>query len=114
MIKNITKKTILANGCRTCDNFLSRGIGLMFAKRITPTVLVFGSESTASIHTYFVRHYLDVVFLNEDCEVVDLVQGLSPNNVYSPKKKARFVVELPEGAIAKSKTEVGDFVNVSA
>jgi uncharacterized membrane protein (UPF0127 family) len=111
MIKNATRGTVLAEHCRVCRNFFSRGIGLMFARKMTPTVLAFRKEVTASIHTFFVRHYLDVLFLNEQWEVIDMVEGLTPKNFYTAKKKAMFVVELPEGVIAKSKTAVGDIVN---
>jgi len=111
MITNATKGTTLADSCRICNNFFTRGIGLMFAKKMTPTVLAFRTEVTASIHTFFVRHYLDVLFLNDQWEVVDMVEGLTPKNFYTAKKKAMFVVELPEGAIAKSKTTVGDSIH---
>ncbi len=111
MIRNATKNTILAKECRIRDNFFSRAVGLMFAKKLTPTVLAFRRESTADIHTFFVRHYLDVLFLNDQWEVIELVQGLAPKKFYSPKSKAMFVVELPEGAIAKSKTELKDIIN---
>jgi len=111
MIKNVTKKTTLANECRICDNFLTRGIGLMFAKKMVPTVLAFRKEQHAAIHTFFVKHYLDVLFLNAQWEVIDLVEGLQPKNFYTPKDKAMFVVELPEGAIAKSRTKRGDVIN---
>ncbi len=113
MIHNVTKDTVLAHDCRMCNNFLTRGIGLMFAKKMRPTILAFSRENTATIHTFFVRHYLDVLFLNDQWEVVDLVQGLAPKNFYTPKQKAMFVVELPEGAIVKSKTTLGDVVNFS-
>ena len=113
MIRNATKKTVLAQHCNICSNFFTRAIGLMFAKKMTPTVLALPSEQTASIHTFFVRHYLDVLFLNDQWEVVDMVKGLQPKNTYTPKKKAMFVVELPEGSIAKSKTQLGDIINFS-
>jgi len=111
MIKNVTRNTILAQHYDLCRNFFSRGRGLMFAKKMTPTILAFRSERSAAIHTFFVKHYLDVLFLNSAWEVVDLVQGLQPRNFYTPKEKAMFVVELPEGAIAKSKTKLGDVIN---
>lgn len=85
----------------------------MFSKKLTPTVLAFSRESRANIHTFFVRHFLDVLFLNDQWEVVELVQGLAPRSFYAPKHKAMFIVELPEGAIAKSKTTLGDVINIS-
>jgi len=111
MIKNITKDKILAQNCNICRNFLTRGVGLMFKKKMTPTVLAFRKQNTAAIHTYFVKHYLDVLFLNDQWEVIDLIEGLQPKNFYTPKQKAMFVVELPEGTISKSKTSVGDVIN---
>ncbi len=113
MIQNVTKGTLLANDCRMCTNFLTRGIGLMFRRKMVPTILAFSRENTASIHTFFVRHFLDVLFLNDQWEVIDLVQGLQPRTFYTPKQRAMFVVELPEGAIAKSRTALGDVVNFS-
>ena len=111
MIKNVTKNTVLAQHYKKCDNFFTRGLGLMFAKKMTPTVLAFSSERNAAIHTFFVKHYLDVLFLNSSWEVVDLIEGLQPRNFYTPKAHAMFVVELPEGAIARSKTRLGDIIN---
>jgi hypothetical protein len=112
MIQNVTKNTALAKNCRICRNFFTRGIGLMFARKLTPTVLAFEKKTIASIHTFFVRHSLDVLFLNDAGKVVDLVKGLSPSNIYTPKQKAMFVVELPTGTIARSKTKLGDRINV--
>lgn len=111
MIKNITKNKILASNCNICSNFLTRGLGLMFRKKMSPTILAFKKEHTAAIHTFFVKHYLDVIFLNGEWEVIDLVEGLQPKNFYTPKKKAMFILELPEGAIAKSRTALGDVIN---
>jgi hypothetical protein len=111
MIKNITKDKILAQNCNICRNFLTRGLGLMFKKKMTPTILAFKRQNTAAIHTFFVKHYLDILFLNDQWEVIDLVEGLQPKNFYTPKQKAMFVVELPEGTISKSKTIVGDVIN---
>ena len=111
MIINVTKDTTIAQHCRICKNFFTRGIGLMFSKKMTPTILAFKRENTAAIHTFFVKHYLDVLFLNDHWEVVDLVEGLMPRSTYTPKHKAMFVVELSEGSIAKSKTARGDVIN---
>ncbi len=111
MIKDVTKNRILANKCSICSSFLTRGIGLMFKKKITPTILAFKKPSTASIHTFFVHKGIDVLFLDKNHRVVSLVKGLKPWKVCTPKQKAMFVVELPEGSIARSGTVVGDIIN---
>jgi uncharacterized membrane protein (UPF0127 family) len=111
MIKNLTKNTILAGKHRVCNNFFSRGIGLMLAKKIVPTILSFSSETGAGIHTFLVCRNIDVLFLNSKRVVVDLVERLAPNRLYSPRRKAMFVIELPEGLIASSNTAISDVIN---
>lgn len=112
MIKNVTRNRVVAKDYFLCNNFLSRSIGLMFADRIVPTVLAFSREKQASIHTCFVKMPIDVLFLGMNRKVVDLVNGLKPWNFYTPKKKAGFVVELPEGVIARTNTSVGDVLSL--
>jgi hypothetical protein len=111
MIQNVTRSVTLAASHRLCTNIFSRGLGLMFRRKMLPTVLAFAEEHPAAIHTFFVRHALDVLFLNDRWEVVDLVQGLKPWRTYLPASKAMFVVELPAGTIERSKTALGDVVN---
>jgi len=111
MIRNATKDTVLANKCVICSNLFTRGLGLMFRKKITPTILAFRKSSAASIHTFFMRKSIDVLFLDDCCRVTDLVRGLQPRKFYKPVQKAVFVLELPAGSIAKSRTAVGDVIN---
>jgi uncharacterized membrane protein (UPF0127 family) len=111
MIKNVTKGSILANKCTLCTNFLTRGIGLMLKKKITPTILAFKKPNTASIHTFFMRKGIDVLFLDSNCRVASLVRGLSPWKIHSPRHKAMFIIELPEGTIKKSGVSVGDVIS---
>ena len=111
MIKNVTKNRILAHNCNTCRNFLTRGLGLMFKKKITPTILAFKKPNTASIHTCFVRQGIDIMFLDSRQKITGLVKGLKPWKIHTPKSRAMFVIELPEGSIAKSGVSVGDVIS---
>lgn len=51
----------------------------------------------SSIHMMFVFFPIDVLFLNKKKEVVDRVtlQPFTPN--YTPKKPAKYVIEMPAG-----------------
>jgi len=77
--------------------------GLMFedpTKFDYGLVFVLPSESiaNASIHMLFVFFPIDVVYLNKSRKVVDIAQNLQPFALgYSPKKPAKFFVELPVG-----------------
>ncbi len=111
MIKDITKNKVLSKECTICQSFFSHCIGLMFRKRIVPTVLAFKKPSAVSIHTFFVRKSIDVIFLDANCKVTSLVRGLKPWKIHTPKRKAVFVIELPEKTIEKSGVSVGDVIS---
>jgi len=55
------------------------------------------SKIGASLHMIFVFFPIDVLFLNAKKEVVDktTLQPFNPN--YTPKKAAKYVIEVPQG-----------------
>ena len=108
MIRNYSKKKVIANKCSRVSSIWGKTMGLMFKKKPESLAFVFSKETFVPLHTFFMKFPIDVLFLNEDWEVVELVEELKPYRYYRPKKKAMFVVELPEGSILKSKTEIGD------
>jgi uncharacterized membrane protein (UPF0127 family) len=59
-----------------------------------------------SIHTFFMRFPIDVVFLNEENEVVKVVHRLAPWNA-AGMKGARSVIELAAGEAESRGIEVG-------
>lgn len=65
-------------------------------------------EPCNSIHMFFMRYPLDVVFLDREGRVVFMYEGIKPWRVGRIVKGAKVAVELPEGTIKQSKTQVGD------
>jgi uncharacterized membrane protein (UPF0127 family) len=75
----------------------------------------FGSGSAlvidpcTSIHMFFMRFPIDVLYLDRENRVVRAQEGIRPWRVgplYT--RGAKYVIELPEGAIRSSRTQVGD------
>lgn len=93
------------------NSFISRFRGLMLKSSIEYGLVLKIPEGRgrhgSGIHMFFMRIPLDVLFLDEKKIVVDKVH-LKPWQMYNPKKPARFVVELEEGTLTSSGTEVGD------
>lgn len=109
LIKNITKKGIIENKAKICDDSFSKFIGLMLSKQHKKTLIFkFKKEQIISLHMFFVFYSIDVLFLDKNKIVVDKKENFKPFTFYSSKKKATYAIELPEGAIKKSKTEIGD------
>ncbi len=110
-IKNVTRNTIIASSSRIADSVFSRATGLMFSRPTEAAmVLKFPRETVIRLHTFFVFFPIDIVMVSSGLRVVGLFEKMPPFTTYSAKGKARLVVELPAGTIAKSRTRVGDTV----
>jgi uncharacterized protein len=66
-------------------------------------------DPCSSIHMFFMRFPLDVIYLNKDDQVVRVQQGIRPWRIGPLHTRgARYVIELPVGVIERSGTSVGD------
>jgi uncharacterized protein len=64
-------------------------------------------QPTSSIHMWFMRFPIDVVWAAEDGRVIKLVVNIKPWRM-SFCRGAKVALELPVGAIARSGVQVGD------
>ncbi|MEK6959151.1 MAG: DUF192 domain-containing protein [archaeon] len=101
----------LMNNVKLANDTWQRTKGLMFEEEKNFNyALVFDmpyeSSIGSSIHMIFVFFPIDVLFLDSKKTVVDKVTltPFMPN--YTPKKAAKYVIEMPKGKAAKIK--VGD------
>ncbi len=109
LIKNITKKRVIAAKYKICDDSFSKFIGLMLSKQHKKTLIFkFKKEQIISLHMLFVFYPIDVLFLDKSKIVVDKKENFKPFTFYSSKKKATYAVELPEKTISRTKTKMGD------
>jgi uncharacterized protein len=112
-ITNQTRGTLLATRARGARSFLARGRGLMFTDAL-PDGEGLVIEPCSSIHMFFMRFPLDVLFLDREGQVLFMYNGIKPWRVGRHVRGARTTVELPEGTISRTGTQVGDRVVVSA
>ena len=61
----------------------------------------------ASVHTFFMRFSIDVVFLDDELRVVQIAADLRPWRA-AGKRGARAVLELPAGECERRGLRVGD------
>jgi uncharacterized membrane protein (UPF0127 family) len=109
---NLTKKTWLATKVRKADNFLTRLIGLLKRKHLGPEEALWLMPSKG-IHTIGMKFPIDVVFLNKHHHVLGIVSGMLPYRISAVHLRGYSVLELPSGTIKKSRTEVGDQLEIS-
>ena len=70
-------------------------------------------EPCSSIHMFFMRYPLDILFLDKQGKVVFMYRGIKPWRLGRVVRGARLAIELPEGTIAESGTQIGDTVSIS-
>jgi uncharacterized membrane protein (UPF0127 family) len=65
-----------------------------------------------SVHTWFMRFPIDVVFLDRDLCVLRVVEELAPWRI-AGARGAKAVLELPAGAAARVRLRAGDVLSVA-
>lgn len=108
------KKELVIKKSRLANSSFSRFKGLMLESRenfdyalIFP--LDFESRYGASIHMMFMNFPIDILFLNSKQEIIDVVENLRPWSLNcTPKKPAKYIIEMPAGTARKKKIKVGE------
>lgn len=83
------------------DTFLQRFLGFMFRKKSYHEAILF--KPCNSIHTFFMKFSIDVLFLNENMEVIRKLDGLKPGKVIMPQRESIMVIEARTGIFTKIK-----------
>ena len=93
------------------NTFWGRLIGLQFQKKpiIDEGLLI---TKCNSIHMFFMRFPIDVVFLDQSNQVIKVVPHLRPWRIVPPVETASSTLELPIGTIVKRNISVGDTINL--
>jgi uncharacterized protein len=107
IVYNSSKNVLLADNCAVADTLLKRFIGLMGKKEL-PNNRGLLIKPCNSIHMFFMKISLDIVFIDNENTVVYLIERIKPWRVSRLVGNACSVLELPEGTIVKSGTNIGD------
>lgn len=110
--RNLTRNTDLATCAQVADNFVTRFAGLLFSAPLQPGEGLLITPCN-SIHMFWMRFAIDVVFFDKDWQVVGLVRQIKPWRISPFFKAAESCLELPPGVIAATGTEVGDRIAMS-
>lgn len=65
-----------------------------------------------SIHTFFMKFAIDVVFVDRQQVVRKTIRGVKPGRVVLPVWRANSVIEFAEGFLLKHPLKVGEKLNV--
>jgi len=68
-------------------------------------------KNCSSIHTFWMRYSIDVIFLDKKNQVLAIYNDLKPFRATPFIKNAFFALELKSGVVKKSSLEPGDLIN---
>ena len=103
------EKTLSPN-IMVADNMISRLVGLMFRKEIKGAdgLLL---DPCNSIHTFFMRYSLDIVFIGKGNKVVKIIRDLKPWRMTWIYFRSHKTLEVPAGKLPLDLKE-GDTLEV--
>ena len=104
------KEKVVSRKAQVADSFFSRLIGLMFKESIgQDEALIF--YNATSIHTFFMRFPIDIVFLDKNKRIIRICRALAPwKMVFCPK--AYITIEFPADQASKNTLKMGDFLYI--
>jgi len=109
---NVNRGTVLATRLELAHTGGSRRKGLLGRDRLEPGGGLWITPCE-SVHTFFMRFAIDLVYLDRKLRVRKVRPGVAPWRL-SACFFARSVLELPAGTISDSRTECGDTVEIKA
>lgn len=110
-IVNATKNTTLAEKAIFVENIFARMKGLLGLSELKQGKAII-LKPCNSIHTFFMRFPIDVLFLDKENKVVEAISSVKPYRISKIYFNAKSAVELPSGVIKSSSTEKGDYLEV--
>src|ERR1039457_2265436 len=109
-VRNVTRDVDLGQSVRVAASFVERGVGLLFTPVLKPGEGLWISPC-ASIHTFFMRYPIDVLFLDSE-GIVLRKQTLEPWRFSGWHYKSRGVMELRAGVLHETGTQPGDRIEM--
>jgi uncharacterized membrane protein (UPF0127 family) len=91
---------------KVAKTFFNRFLGFMFKKNANYALLF---KNCRSVHTFFIRFNIDVVFLDKENKVIKIVKNLKPFRIVLPIKNSFSILEIPSNAVTFKDIKSIDF-----
>ena len=110
MIKNNTKKNIIAHHSVLADTFYRRLKGLLGTTAL-PHGEGFIIKPCSSVHTFGMKYSIDVLFVDKNHKIIKKNENMRPGQV-SMAFGSSYVIELPAGTIGQTECMIGDEIKL--
>lgn len=106
-LKNKTKEKVIMTEVIYANNFFTRLRGLLGKKELPKGQCMLISPCS-SVHTFFMKFPIDVVFIDKGFKVVKIIDNMVPGRTSPFVKGAWAVIEMTVDRNLDSKLAVGD------
>lgn len=103
------REELIASKVIKADNFFNRLFGLTVRRKLRAKE-GFYIENCSSIHTFWMRYSLDVIFLDKNNRIIAIYNNIRPFRVTRFIRNSFSVLELKSGTIDKTTLSVGDLI----
>lgn len=110
-IVNITKNVIIAQEAQLAVTLDQRMRGLLGRDNLGPHEALI-LKPCSSIHTFFMRFPIDVLFVDRNMLVVKSIDNLVPNRLSPLVLSSIMAIELPAGKVHQTNTQIGDKIEL--
>jgi uncharacterized membrane protein (UPF0127 family) len=110
-IINLTKQRVLAEKAVLADTLFLRLKGLLGRQGLGVQEALVLSPCD-SVHTFFMRFAIDVVFLDKQNKIIGIYPCLKPWRITRIFFGATTCLELPAGALSATQTQLGDDIKI--
>lgn len=108
-VYNSTRNNLIAEDVKLANSFFTRVLGLIPKRSISESEGLI-IDPCSSIHTFFMRFAIDVVFVNQKNKVVALYENVKPYRILPIHFSSSFVLELGAGQISAHNIQKGDLI----
>jgi len=108
---NLRTHKELATEVKVADTLFTRMKGLLGRKEL-PFGEALWIKPCFSVHTFFMKFPIDVIFLNKKNQVIASVSNLSPNRMTRLYPQSFSVLELSVNTIEGTETELQDLIEI--
>jgi len=109
---NVRNSKELSNSVAVADSLLKRMKGLLGKKEMLNGEALW-IKPCISVHTFFMKFPIEVVFLNKRNQVIATIRNLQPNRITGFYFKSTSVLEMPAGVLEATDTRVGDEIEIA-
>jgi len=108
-IINKNRNITLAENAVIAGTPLKRMIGLLGYRQFEQGQALI-IKPCNSIHTFFMRFAIDVIFVDSNNKITKIIHNMRPFRISAIYLNALFTIELPAGTLEETSTQAGDYV----